>query len=268
MGSNGLNMLTHFEGFSSTCYRDTEGIWTIGIGHACLGSSTDLPQFGVRCVAGSCSGSLTLAQAQQVLQADLSTFTACVNNNVNIPITQNQFDALTSFAFNIGCGGFQGSTLLRMMNSGTLTDADAQYQLTRWHSGCTTGLQRRRFAESQLFSSCDTSFPCTNSGCGISNNWPACHTNCQYCQACGGCSGDAWSMPTCANGNGPSPTSDTSTTAPPVVPTQRCGSSFSNANANCLTPCPRGIDSECPGSERCFAALSPNPCLFLNASAY
>ena len=46
MGSNGLNLLTYFEGFSSTCYKDSVGVWTIGYGHACQDNSDDLPQYG------------------------------------------------------------------------------------------------------------------------------------------------------------------------------------------------------------------------------
>lgn len=199
-GNNGLNLLTHFEGFSATCYRDTAGIWTIGYGHACLNSGTDLPQFGVRCVAGTCSGSLTQAQARQVLATDVRTFSNCVNTRVTRPITQNQFDALTSFAFNIGCGGFGGSTLLSMLNAGTLTDQAAQFQFTRWHSSCTAGLMRRRFTESQLFSTCTTNFACTPTSCNPSNAWPNCRANCQYCQQCAGrCVADTANMPRCAN---------------------------------------------------------------------
>lgn len=204
-GTNGLNLVTFFEGFSATCYRDTAGIWTIGFGHACLDASTDLPQFGVRCVAGTCSGTLTQNQARTVLNNDILIAANCVNNAIRRPVTQNQFDALVSFTFNVGCGGFQGSTMLSMLNAGTLTDAAAQFQFTRWHSGCTAGLIRRRFSESQLFSSnwaspCTTGFNCNfGATCPSSTQWNQCRANCQYCTACGGCTSDALTMGTCLN---------------------------------------------------------------------
>lgn len=101
-GSNGLNMLTSFEGFSSTCYKDSVGVWTIGYGHACQDSSDELPQYGVTCHSGSCSGSLTESQAENVLNDDVSSFASCVQGAVKVSITQNMFDAMVSLAFNIG----------------------------------------------------------------------------------------------------------------------------------------------------------------------
>ena len=210
LGSNGLSLLTAFEGFSSTCYKDTEGIYTIGYGHACQSSSTDLPQYGVKCTSGTCSGSLTESQAEEVLANDVATFESCVQSHVKVSLTQNQFDALVSFSYNIGCSAFSGSTLLSEINSGSLTDAEAQYQFTRWHSGCTTGLERRRFTESQLFSTCK-SISCSSSSCSISYNYPKCSSGCEYCSKCGGCSGDSYSFSQCANGGGGGSCEDTCT---------------------------------------------------------
>ncbi|CAM9155566.1 unnamed protein product [Ectocarpus fasciculatus] len=199
LGSNGLDLITAFEGFSSTCYQDSVGVWTIGYGHACQDSSDDLPQYGVSCGAGYCSGTLTESEGKQVLDDDAANFVSCVRNYVKVPVTQNQFDALVSFSYNNGCGALQDSTLLSELNAGSLTDKEAQYQFTRWHSSCLAGLERRRFTESQLFSSCSTNFGCTSSDCGISYNYPECSSNCQYCSACGGCGGDSYSLPECVN---------------------------------------------------------------------
>lgn len=203
-GSNGLNLLTAFEGFSSTCYKDAVGVWTIGYGHACQDSSDELPQYGVTCHAGTCSGSLTESQAEDVLNDDVADFESCVKNAVKVSVTQNQYDAMVSFAFNVGCSSFKSSTLLSELNSGKLSDAEAQYQFTRWHSGCLEGLERRRFTESQLFSTCDKNFGCSHSSCSISYNYPKCKSNCQYCSSCGGCSGTTYDMPTCNEGGGDS----------------------------------------------------------------
>lgn len=175
------------------------GVWTIGYGHACQDSSDELPEYGVTCHAGYCSGSLTEAEGAEVLSTDLESFESCVKNAVSPHITQNQFDSLVSFSYNNGCGALQSSTLLSELNTGSLTDSEAQYQFSRWHSGCLAGLERRRFAESQLFSSCDTNFACTHSNCDISYHYPECSSNCEYCSACGGCSGNAYTLPTCTN---------------------------------------------------------------------
>lgn len=109
---NGLNLISSFEGWSSTCYQDSYGIWTIGYGHACQSDSDNLPSFGVTCTAGSCSGSLTAEQGLQVLHQDMAEFESCVKSYVTVPLTNNQFDALVSFAYNTGCGALQSSTLL------------------------------------------------------------------------------------------------------------------------------------------------------------
>lgn len=201
-GSNGLDLLTAFEGFSSTCYKDSVGVWTIGYGHACQSSSDDLPQYGVECTSGHCSGTLSEKDAEQVLNDDVASFVSCVRNAVRVDVTQNMFDAMVSFAFNIGCSGFQSSTFVSELNQNKITDKEGQYQLTRWHSGCIEGLERRRFTESQLFSSCARNFGCNHNSCSISYNYEKCSGNCDYCSSCGGCSGSTYSMDTCESGGG------------------------------------------------------------------
>ena len=136
-----------------------------------------------------------------MLANDLAGFASCVQSAVKVPVTQNQFDSLVSFSYNVGCGALQTSTLLSELNAGTLTDAEAQYQFTRWHSSCLGGLERRRFAESQLFSSCagEGEFQCDYNDCSISYHYPECSSNCQYCDACSGWAGDAYALPTCVN---------------------------------------------------------------------
>ena len=202
-GENGLSLLTAFEGFSSSCYLDSEGIYTIGYGHACLGPSSNLPEYGVTCSSPeTCSGSLTEAEGRAVLASDVAFFVECIQRSVSTAVTQNQFDALVSFSFNVGCTAFKSSTLLSKLNAGTLTDKEAQYQLTRWHSGCTAGLERRRFTESLLFSTCASSFACDKSSCEISYKFEECSSGCQYCSKCGGCSGESSSLPECSGGAG------------------------------------------------------------------
>ena len=78
----------------------------------------------------------------------------CVNRAVNVPITQNQFDALVDFCFNCGRGSLLQSTLLRKVNIGDFAGAAAQFAL--WdHAGgeVVEGLVKRRTAEAELFAS-------------------------------------------------------------------------------------------------------------------
>jgi len=95
---------------------------------------------------------ITQEQADARLQLDVQTAVSCVNRKVGPALTQNQFDALVSFVFNLGCGAFSGSTLLRLLNAGE-TAAAAQ-QFVRWDQAgghVLEGLLRRREAERDLF---------------------------------------------------------------------------------------------------------------------
>jgi lysozyme len=135
---NGLALTEQFEGCELTAYQDQVGVWTIGYGHT-----------GPDVVSGL---SISLEQAQDFLAQDVLSAAACVNNHVTIQLAQNEFDALVDFVFNLGVGAFTGSTLLRDLNAGNISDAAAQFDL--WdHAGgaVVAGLLRRREAETAMF---------------------------------------------------------------------------------------------------------------------
>ena len=90
------------EGRRNKAYLDTKGIPTIGVGHTG-------PEVHIGLV-------WTDQQIDDALQADLKTAEDCINKYVTVPLTQNQFDALASFIFNIGVGAFRRSTALRLLN--------------------------------------------------------------------------------------------------------------------------------------------------------
>lgn len=139
MSDKGLALTEQFEGLSLTAYRDVVGIWTNGYGNT----------HGV--VPGS---TITLAQAVSDLRNNISTAENLVNKVVTVSLTQNQFDALVDFVFNLGGGAFQSSTLLRKLNAGDY--AGAALEFLKWnHAGgkVVDGLTRRRLAEQQLFNS-------------------------------------------------------------------------------------------------------------------
>lgn len=139
----GLAFIKHWEGTRLVAYRDSGGVWTIGVGHT-----------GPDVVAGR---RITDAEATALLAADVAEAEAAVAR-VSVPLSQNQYDALVSFAFNVGNGAFLSSTLLRKLNAG---DYDAvPGQLDRWvndNGRRVQGLVNRRKAEGELWSTALTS---------------------------------------------------------------------------------------------------------------
>jgi len=91
-------------------------------------------------------------EAEDLLQSDLRKFEGGVIQYVAVSMNQNQFDALVSFAFNLGLANLKGSTLLRLLNHGQYTEAAEQF--LRWNKAggmALPGLTRRRAAERDLF---------------------------------------------------------------------------------------------------------------------
>ena len=112
----GLDALTLREGFKTFAYKDTKGIWTIGVGHT-----------GPEVHEGLV---WTTTQVQDALIKDVQTAEKAINDGVVVPLTQNQFDALVSFVFNVGVGAFARSTLLKVLNQKNYTEAAKQFD--RW----------------------------------------------------------------------------------------------------------------------------------------
>jgi lysozyme len=134
----GIALTKGFEGLRLTAYRDCGGVLTIGYGHT-----------GPDVVVGM---TIDEAKAETLLRADLQTAVDCVNRSVTATITQNQFDALVDFCFNVGCGSLLNSTLLRKLNATDFSGAAAQVGL--WvHAGSevVAGLVRRRKLEAEMF---------------------------------------------------------------------------------------------------------------------
>lgn len=133
----GLQAIEQREGFSAVPYWDHKG-YSIGYGH--------LMKLGENYT------SITQDQAAQLLQQDAAIAVRAVNNSVKVALTQNQFDALVSFAFNVGAGAFASSTLVRQLNQGDYTDVGDQ--LARWNQASgqvSSALVARRQSEAQQF---------------------------------------------------------------------------------------------------------------------
>lgn len=137
INETGLNLIRDFEGRRLNAYQDAVGVWTIGYGH----TRTAYP--GQR---------ITEAGATALLREDVATFERAVSQAVRVPLTDNQYAALVSFAFNVGSGALNSSTLLRRLNAGDYYGA--ANELLRWNRAGGRelyGLTRRREAERSLF---------------------------------------------------------------------------------------------------------------------
>lgn len=134
-------------------YLDPVGIWTIGWGHAIryqgrfLRGEADRPQ-----AEALYPGGITMEQAVAMLHGDLIDAGRDVLSVVVVPLNDNEFGSLTSFAFNLGIGNLRSSTLLRKLNADDRVGAADQF--TRWvRAGGKEllGLVKRREAERSLF---------------------------------------------------------------------------------------------------------------------
>ncbi|ESR27347.1 glycoside hydrolase family protein [Lutibaculum baratangense] len=142
ISENGLCLIKHFEGLRLDAYIDPVGVWTIGYGH-----TGEAARPGNR---------ITESEAEQLLQRDLEKHERTVQDLVQVQITEGEYSALVSFAFNVGDGALRGSTLLRKLNGGDSSGAAAEFE--RWVYGTIDGkkvvlpgLVRRRKSERHLF---------------------------------------------------------------------------------------------------------------------
>ncbi len=140
LSRNGLNLIKTFEGFSSTPYLCPAGKSTIGYGHL-IKKGEEFPITGI-----------AEEEAQELLAKDTGYAQSAVCQAVVVPLTQNQYDALVSFTFNLGGTNLLRSTLLRKLNDGDYTGCAPEF--LRWdrvNGIIVAGLTRRRKAEMELF---------------------------------------------------------------------------------------------------------------------
>lgn len=136
---NGYKLTKEFEGLKLLAYQDGGGVWTIGYGHTKNVKKGDL---------------ITAEGAQRFLEFDVMDAVDAVNKLVKVQLTQNEFDALVDFVFNLGESQFTTSTLLRMLNKGDFVGAASQFKRWNLDNGkVEKGLVRRRKAEEDLFNS-------------------------------------------------------------------------------------------------------------------
>lgn len=141
----GISFICAQEGFVPHVYKDVAGIPTIGFGHVVLPGETF-------------AASISRDEAVALMAQDLAKFEDAVNQNVSVPITQCEFDALVSFSYNCGVGALKASSTLRLLNEGERTAAADGLLLWDKRTNPITGklvvdagLSARRAAERQMF---------------------------------------------------------------------------------------------------------------------
>ena len=131
-----LDFIIEVEGFEQKAYKDTKGLWTIGVGHLIKSDEQHL-----------INAVLTEDQVHELLKKDLSWCDEAVTRYVKVPLNQNQYDALYSLCFNIGAPNFSKSEVVKNLNNGDYQKAaDA---ILNWNRPAV--LKKRRKKERELF---------------------------------------------------------------------------------------------------------------------
>ncbi|TFF34508.1 lysozyme [Mucilaginibacter psychrotolerans] len=149
LNNQGIALIKNFEGLRLNAYRDVAGIWTIGYGSTRYHDGKTIKP------GDKLTGE---AQASALLANTLSNYTNAVNHLVKVPLNQNQFNALVSFAYNEGTGALERSTLLKKLNQLDYAAAANQFLLWDKITDAATGkkvrcksLANRRKQERELF---------------------------------------------------------------------------------------------------------------------
>ena len=142
ISENGIEFIRQLEGEKLTAYPDIVGIWTIGVGHTGFVDGKPVAR----------GMAITKEKSKEILTAYLKRFESAVNDAVKVTLTQNQFDALVSLAFNIGEGAFARSTLVNKLNAGDKKGAAEQFLVWKNAGGrVSQGLLNRRQKEKAMF---------------------------------------------------------------------------------------------------------------------
>jgi len=138
-----LKMLAHHEGVRQKPYKCPAGLWTVGVGHL-IGDGKSLPDAWNR--------TFSLEEVYAILAKDVTRFERGIEKYISIQLTQGEFDALVSFAFNLGLGTLQKSTLRQKLNRGDKEGAiESLLKYNKAGGKILKGLDNRRKDEAALF---------------------------------------------------------------------------------------------------------------------
>lgn len=132
------DFIEQWEGCRLEAYQCSAGVWTIGVGHTKGVKKGDV---------------ITYAQSRAFLFEDIRTHVEALAPAISVPVSEGQFIALASLAFNVGVASVAGSRLVKKLNAGDVSGAADEF-LDGWDTAggkVVSGLQRRRRAERKLF---------------------------------------------------------------------------------------------------------------------
>jgi len=144
LDKSGYDLIKSFEGLSLKPYKCSAGIATIGFGNTYYENNVKVQMS---------DAVITKQRAEDLLKLNADRFAVKVSNIVHKPITQNQFNSLVSFAYNLGSGALASSTLLKLVNINP-NDAMIAKEFLRWNKAGgkpIQGLTNRRIKESALY---------------------------------------------------------------------------------------------------------------------
>ena len=132
------DFIEQWEGCRLEAYQCAAGVWTIGVGHTDGVKKGDV---------------ITYANSRTLLYADIRKHVEALAPAISVPVSEGQFIALASLAFNVGVASVVGSRLVKKLNAGDVSGAADEF-LDGWDTAggkVVPGLQRRRRAERKLF---------------------------------------------------------------------------------------------------------------------
>jgi lysozyme len=144
VSKKGIDLIKEFEGLKLKPYKCSAGVPTIGYGSTYY-------ENGIRVTMSDAS--ITESKANELLQYHVFRFASKVASLVKQPLTENQFSALVSFAYNVGSGALASSTLLKLVNNNP-NDANIAKEFLKWNKVNKVpvqGLTNRRIKESALY---------------------------------------------------------------------------------------------------------------------
>lgn len=143
ISEEGVQLICQFEGFKEFPYLDVGGVPSIGFGTAYYDVNTRVTMK---------DPPISQSEAIDLLETNVNMKCEPITDMLVYPVNQNQFDALCSFAYNIGITALKNSTLLSLLNKGDVSGAADQFLLWSHVNGVTVpGLLNRRVAERALF---------------------------------------------------------------------------------------------------------------------
>lgn len=143
INDKGIALIKSFEGCKLRAYQDSVGIWTVGYGATFYQDGSKVKSVDI----------LTQQQADDLLNYHVNLFADKVKPLIKVELSDNQFSALVSFAFNLGAGALAKSTLLKKVNVNP-EDESIRAEFAKWDKAGgkqLRGLTRRRKAEADLY---------------------------------------------------------------------------------------------------------------------